>query len=279
MKAKSIVWRGKLGTKVRALEDWLRAQGSVAVGFSGGVDSSLLAVVAARVLGRRALAVTLDTPLLARAELRAARALARRFGLRHRVLRVNVLAHRALAANPPERCYHCKKLDFTRIRALARAEGFACVCDGSNVDDLGDYRPGRRALAELEVQSPLQAFGFTKADIRAASRRLDLPTADQPAMACLASRIPYGVALTRRDLAIIERAELALRGLGFRQLRVRLHGDVGRIELAPAELGRALRQRQAIVRRLQAAGLRQVTLDLAGYRMGSLNEALRPARR
>ncbi|MCX6997682.1 MAG: ATP-dependent sacrificial sulfur transferase LarE [Kiritimatiellaeota bacterium] len=278
MNTKTIIWRGAVGGKVLALRDWLRAQGGVAVGFSGGVDSSFLAVVAFQVLGRRALAVTLDTPLLARSELRAARALARHFRLRHRIVRIDALKKKALAANPPDRCYHCKKLDFARIRALAQAAGIACICDGSNADDLGDYRPGRRALAELGVQSPLQQLGFTKADIRAASRTLGLPTAEKPAMACLASRFPYGTPLTPRGLATVERAEQALRALGFRQLRVRLHGDVGRIELAPAELGRALRRRKAIVDLLHAAGLRHVALDLAGYRMGSLNAALLDSR-
>ena len=271
---RKIAWRGAVGKKVLALRDWLRAQQGVAIGFSGGVDSSFLAAIATQVLGRRALAVTIDTPLLARSELRAARALARQFRLRHRVVRGNVLKEKTLAANPPDRCYHCKKIDFARIREVAQAAGLACVCDGSNADDLGDYRPGRRALAELGVQSPLQQLGFTKADIRAASRRLGLPTADQPAMACLASRFPYGTALTPGGLATVERAEQALRALGFRQLRVRLHGDVGRIELAPAELGRAFRQRKQILARLRAAGLRHVALDLAGYRMGSLNAAL-----
>ena len=273
-----IAWRGAVGKKVLALRDWLHAQGGVAIGFSGGVDSSFLAAIATQVLGRRALAVTIDTPLLARSELRAARALARQFRLRHRVVRVNVLKEKTLAANPPDRCYHCKKIDFARIREMAQTAGLPCVCDGSNADDLGDYRPGRRALAELGVQSPLQQLGFTKADIRAASRRLGLPTADQPAMACLASRFPYGTALTPGGLATVERAEQALRALGFRQLRVRLHGDVGRIELAPAELGRAFRQRKQILDRLRAAGLRHVALDLAGYRMGSLNAALLGAR-
>ena len=275
MKTKPIIWRGAVGKTVLALMAWLQAQGRVAVGFSGGVDSTFLAAVAQRVLGKQALAVTIDTPLLARSELREARALARQIGIRLRVERINVLTEPNIAGNPPDRCYHCKKIDFTRIREVAEAAGIACICDGSNVDDLGDYRPGSRALAEVGSQSPLKQFGFTKDDIRAASRQLGLPTADKPAMACLASRFPYGAQITQRGLTTVERAELALRALGFKQLRVRLHGDVGRIELAAAELGRALKQREKILTLLKAAGIRYVTLDLAGYRMGSLNEALK----
>ena len=274
MKTKKIIWRGAVGKKVLALMDWLRAQGSVAIGFSGGVDSTFLAAVAQLALGKKALAVTIDTPLLARSELREARLLARQIGIRLRVERINVLTEQKIASNPPDRCYYCKKIDFTRIREVAQAAGIACVCDGSNVDDLGDYRPGSRALTEVGSQSPLKQFGFTKADIRAASRQLSLPTAEKPAMACLASRFPYGSQITQRGLTTVERAELALRALGFKQLRVRLHGDVGRIELAPAELGRALKQREKILAQLKAAGIRYVALDLAGYRLGSLNEAL-----
>ena len=274
MKTGKIIWRGAVGKKVLALMEWLRAQGGVAIGFSGGVDSTFLAAVAQRTLGKKTLAVTLDTPLLARSELREARALARQIGIRHRVERINVLENPNIAGNPPDRCYWCKKIDFTRIFEIARATGIACVCDGTNLDDLGDYRPGSRALAEVGSQSPLKLLGFTKADIRAASRKLGLPTAEKPAMACLASRFPYGEQITQRGLTTVERAELALRALGFKQLRVRLHGDVGRIELPPNELRRALAQREKILRQLKAAGLRYVTLDLEGYRLGSLNEAL-----
>ena len=245
------------------------------IGFSGGVDSTFLSALAFQTLGKRALAVTIDSPFLARAELREARALARLIGIRHRVITLDPLDDARLANNPPDRCYHCKQLDFSRLRAVARRAGLACVCDGSNADDCKDYRPGSRATRELGVCSPLQTFGFTKADIRAASRRLGLPTADKPAMACLASRFPYGTLITRAALNVIERAEETLHGLGFRQCRVRLHGDVGRIELAPTDLRRALACRDAIVAGLRAAGLSYIALDLQGYRMGSLNEGLK----
>ena len=275
MNMKKIVWRGLLGRKVLALDLFLQQQQKVAIGFSGGADSTFLAAVAAQALGKNALAVTIDTPFLARAELCEARALARRLGLRHRVVRINVLEHRQVAANPPDRCYFCKTIDFQAVRRVARRAGIECLCDGSNVDDAGDYRPGARAVSELGVRSPLRECGFTKADIRAASRKLGLSTAAKPAMACLASRFPYGTPITAEALLKVERAEAALHALGFRQCRVRLHGDVGRLELPPADLGRAVAQRERILRQLKAAGLRYIALDLEGYRMGSLNEMLK----
>ncbi len=270
----AIIWRGPLGRKVHALTAWLEQRGSVLVGFSGGVDSTFLSALAAQVLGKRTLAVTLDSPFLARSELREARRLARLIGVRHRVVRVEAFDDPQLVANPPDRCYHCKRLDFGALCALAREAKLACVCDGSNADDRKDYRPGSRATTELGVLSPLQELGFSKAQIRAASRRLRLPTADKPAMACLASRIPYGTAITAPALRMIEQAEDALRGLGLTQCRVRLHGEVARIEVPPADLARVLAHRRAILARLTAVGLRFITLDLQGYRMGSLNESL-----
>jgi uncharacterized protein len=264
----------ELERKMAALDAWLRGQGGVLIGFSGGVDSTFLAAMAVRALGRRARAVTVDSAFMTRAEMRAAAALARRIGIRRQVVRVDVLADGRLTSNPPDRCYHCKKRVFAHLRRLARAQGIACVCDGGNVDDAGDYRPGERAVHELGVRSPLKETGFTKDEIRAASRRLRLPTADKPALACLASRVPYGTTITAEGLAAVERAEAALQRLGFRQCRVRLHGDVGRVEVPPAELRRAFSRRAAVVAALQAAGLRYPALDLQGYRTGSLNEAL-----
>ena len=269
-----LVWRGDLARKMKALAAWMKAQSGVLVGFSGGVDSTFLSAMAGQILGRQALAVTIDSPFLARAELREARKLARLIGIRHRIVTVDVFDDARLIANPPDRCYHCKKLDFSTLFDMARKAGLACVCDGSNVDDCRDYRPGSRATRELGVQSPLQLMGFTKSDIRKASRRLGVPTADKPAMACLASRFPYGTAITRPALATLERAEATLHALGFPQCRVRLHGDVGRIELPPNELRRAMAHRTELVARLKAAGLQYIALDLQGYRMGSLNEIL-----
>lgn len=270
-----IVWRGILAGKMHGLIAWIKAQPGVLIGFSGGVDSTFLAALSAQILGRRALAVTIDSPFLARSEMREARRLARLIGIRHRIVTVDVFDDAQLIANSPDRCYHCKKLDFSRLFTVAQEASLACVCDGSNADDSRDYRPGSRAISEMGVQSPLQMMGFTKADIRMASRKLGLPTADKPAMACLASRFPYGTAITQAALTTIERAEAALHALGFRQCRVRLHGDVGRIELPANDLCRAFKRRAAIIADLKTAGLRYISLDLQGYRMGSLNEVLR----
>ena len=265
-----------LDAKLEALRARLRALESVVIGYSGGVDSGFLAAVAGATLGERALAVTADSPSLPRRHLRQAEELAVKLGLRHRVIPTGELANPAFAANAPDRCYHCKSELFRRLRAIADELGFRHVLDGTNADDAGDYRPGRRAAAERGVCSPLLELGFTKDDIRAASRRLGLPTADQPASACLASRLPYGTAVTAEALGRIERAEAVLDELGFRQLRVRAHGEVARIELAPAEIAGLLDEtkRAAAVERIKACGFKFVALDLQGYRTGSLNETL-----
>lgn len=265
-----------LDAKIERLRELLRSLESAVIGYSGGVDSVFLAAAAHDALGARALAVTADSESLPRAHLKQARDLAAQLGLNHRVIETCELSNPRYAANNPDRCYHCKSELFARLRAVADAEGYRHVCDGLNADDTGDYRPGRKAAQEQGVRSPLLECGFTKADVREASRRRGLPTADQPASACLSSRLPYGTAVTAAALSQVERAEAALAELGFRHLRVRHHGEVARVELAPDEIPRMLDAsvRTEATQRLKACGYRYVTLDLQGYRTGSLNESL-----
>lgn len=265
-----------LDDKLHALRAILRDMASAVIGYSGGVDSVFLAAVAHEVLGRRALAVTADSSSLPRAQKRQAEDLAARLGLNHRIITTCELSNPRYAANHPDRCYYCKSELFAQLRTIADDLGCRHVCDGTNADDAGDYRPGRQAAQENGVRSPLLEAGFTKAEIRAASRRMGLPTADQPASACLSSRLPYGTPVTAEVLAQVERAEAALAALGFRQVRVRHHGDVARIELAPPEIAGMMEEtvRASVVDALKACGYRYVTLDLQGYRTGSLNETL-----
>src|SRR6185436_16528334 len=250
---------------------------SLIVAYSGGVDSAYLAFLATDVLGSRALCVTADSPSYPDRHRQLALSLAARFGLHHEVIRTGELERPEYRANPANRCYYCKHELYTHLAAIARERGLAVIADGSNADDRGDYRPGRQAAREFGVRSPLDEAGLTKSDIRELSRRAGLPTWDEPASACLSSRIPYLSEVTDEKLRTIERAEAVLRDLGFRIFRVRHHDAIARIELGRDEIPRALEPDVAdtIDRELRALGYQHVAIDLRGYRLGSLNEALR----
>jgi uncharacterized protein len=247
---------------------------SVLVAFSGGVDSTLLLSVAGEMLGDRVLAVTAASPVHPRRELSQARRLAKRLGARHRIVQSREMDDHRFLRNDPRRCYHCKKGLFVLLQGIAREEGLATVVDGSNRDDLDDYRPGAEALRQLGIRSPLQEAGLTKEQIRRLSRQRGLSTWDFPAQACLASRIPYGTELTRKDLEMVERAEEVLHDLGYTRVRVRHHGQLARIEVDGEDLEKVLADRRQVVPAVKKAGYLYVALDLEGYRRGSLNEVL-----
>ncbi len=262
--------------KLVRVQEILRPLGRVAVAYSGGTDSTFLLAVARDILGDAVVALTADSSSMPRAELEDARAVAASLGAQHVILPTAELDDPAYQANTPDRCYFCKSHYLDVLLAHASAQGYPHLVDGANADDVGDYRPGLKAARERGVRSPLQEAGLTKAEIRELARLHGLPNWDKPAAACLASRIPYGTPVTAERLAQIERAEASLHGLGFRQVRVRHHGAVARLELEAADLARAVEQRDAIVPALREAGYTYVTLDLDGFRSGSMNLVLKP---
>ena len=265
----------EIRAKENQLKEYIQEQGTLAIAFSGGVDSTYLLHVAHEVLGDNVLAVTAKASAFSERDLAEAKTFCEKEGISHEIVEIDELAIPGFVENPPDRCYICKKGIFSELIRIAALHDIHCVAEGSNMSDLGDYRPGLKAIEEMGVRSPLREAGLYKNEIRALSEARNLPTWSKPSAACLASRFVYGETITREKLGMVERAENILSDMGFRQLRVRMHGEtLARIEVEESQLAELLRRRQEILTAFREIGYTYVTMDLKGYRTGSMNETL-----
>ena len=269
-----------LHEKKLKLEEYLKELGSIAVAFSSGVDSTFLLKVAKNVLNDNVIAVTARSASFPKRELDEATEFCKKEGIRQLFVDIDEMSIEGFRKNPVNRCYYCKHEVFTRITEAALNCGIKYVAEGSNIDDNGDYRPGLKAVEELGIKSPLRYAGLTKSEIRALSKELGLPTWEKPSFACLASRFVYGEAITEEKLGMVDRAEQMLLDLGFKQFRVRVHGNIARIEVLPEEISKLMEEtvRSAVYKRFKEIGFDYVTMDMAGYRTGSMNETLSSAK-